>query len=38
MKGVHSSAKELKIDDIDKMVDILGVPIHQGTIKFMEEN
>lgn len=38
MKGVHSSAKELKIDDIDKMVDSLGVPIHQGTIKFMEEN
>jgi TRAP-type uncharacterized transport system substrate-binding protein len=38
MKGVHSSAKELKVEDIDKMVDKLGVPIHQGTIKFMEEN
>lgn len=38
MKGVHSRAVEFNIDTIDKMVDKLGVPMHEGTLKFMEDD
>jgi len=38
MKDVHSRAVEFNVDTIDKMVDKLGVPMHEGAVRFMEEN
>lgn len=35
MHSVHTRASELSVDSIDKMVDILGIPLHDGTIKFL---
>ncbi len=38
MIGVHNRAKEFNLETIDKMVDKLGVPLHEGAVKFMDEN
>jgi hypothetical protein len=37
MKEVHSRAQEFNIKTMDKMVDKLGVPLHEGALRFMEE-
>jgi len=37
MKGVHNRAKEFDIRTIDKMVEELGAPLHQGAVKLMDE-
>ena len=37
MKGVHSRAQEFSISTMDKMIDKLGVPLHEGAVRFMEE-
>jgi TRAP-type uncharacterized transport system substrate-binding protein len=37
MKTVHSRANELIIDNMLKGVEDLGVPLHSGVIKFLEE-
>ncbi len=38
MIGVHNRAKEFNVETIDKMLDKLGVPLHEGAVKFMDEN
>ncbi|SHJ19209.1 hypothetical protein SAMN02745751_01945 [Dethiosulfatibacter aminovorans DSM 17477] len=37
MRSVHTRASELSVDSIDKMVDVLGIPMHDGTLRFLEE-
>lgn len=37
MHSVHTRASELSVDSIDKMVDILGIPMHDGSVKFLLE-
>jgi TRAP transporter TAXI family solute receptor len=35
MHSVHTRASELSMDSIEKMVDILGIPMHQGAVRFI---
>jgi hypothetical protein len=38
MHSVHTRATELSVDSMEKKVGILGIPMHEGALKFIQAN